>query len=206
MSTVSGTRLFQHAPLSSENSIRVLDLLPASNRRAPLECHVRQVELADSITQLDYEAVSYVWGEAKGAWPLLCDGRELLVTKNCHDALLQLRKKGKPRTLWIDAICIDQGVSEDAIKERSSQISGMGTIYWCARRVIIWLGQGDETAPSIFKLIQYMRSKDANIKSKGTRQWVRIIVSKIGSYLRWYQRVPQPLSYTTTKLLSLGLL
>ena len=39
--------------------------------------------------------------------------------------------------MWIDAICIDQNNP----KERSSQVSMMGSIYGGAKKVIVWLGK-----------------------------------------------------------------
>lgn len=53
-----------------------------------------------------------------------------------HDALSALRKENDSITLWIDAICIDQGSEED----KSEQIPLMGGIYTRASAVWVWLG------------------------------------------------------------------
>ncbi|KAK8859682.1 heterokaryon incompatibility protein-domain-containing protein [Apiospora arundinis] len=96
----------RHKPLGSPDLIRVLDLQPSRSPSAPIQCKLRQVPLDDSGTT--FEALSYVWGARAGDQPILCDGQRLLVTPNCHGALVQLRRRFRKRTMWIDAICINQ--------------------------------------------------------------------------------------------------
>ncbi|KAK7936004.1 hypothetical protein PG985_001499 [Apiospora marii] len=130
---------YKHKPLSSEDSIRVFDLLPAINPKAPLELKLREESLSD--LQTEYEALSYVWGAANENKYVTCAGQRLFVTDNCHDALVRLRRKFRPRTLWVDAICIDQVVGDTSSRERNHQVQRMGQVYHSATRVIIWLGQ-----------------------------------------------------------------
>lgn len=70
-----------------------------------------------------YEALSNTWGSPKSCKDMFIqnsDGeqRKLPVTKNLALALRHLRSITAPRTLWTDAICINQ---ED-IKERNTQM------------------------------------------------------------------------------------
>lgn len=58
------------------------------------------------------------------------------VTQNLGVALRHLRLRDAPRTLWIDAICIDQ----KNIPEKSEQVAKMAQIYSSSQRVVIWLG------------------------------------------------------------------
>lgn len=139
---------FQHTPLTLHQGIRVLDLLPSCKRNAPLECKTREIALGDPIEL--YEAISYVWGERVGTYPISCNGQEMLVTPNCRDALLQLRSSYRTRTLWIDAICIDQ--SDAGTLERNEQIKYMGHIYHKASCVIVWLGSADKLTIQFFRL------------------------------------------------------
>jgi len=46
--------------------------------------------------------------------------------------------------LWIDAICINQGINQGDVEERNNQISIMGEIYRTAQEVYVWLGIGDD--------------------------------------------------------------
>jgi hypothetical protein len=56
--------------------------------------------------------------------------------------------------LWIDAICIDQRKEKHSTKERNSQVQMMGEIFNEARRVLVWLGTGDESTPWAFRLLR----------------------------------------------------
>ncbi|RYO95014.1 hypothetical protein DL764_007756 [Monosporascus ibericus] len=122
---------FQHVPLKLDRGIRVLDLLPSRKRGAPLQCKTREVRLGGR--KVRYEALSYVWGARTGDCPIVCNDQELLVTPSCRDALIQLRRSFRIRTLWIDAICIDQ--SDSGAPERNEQVMLMGLIYHNATRV-----------------------------------------------------------------------
>ncbi|KAI1246483.1 hypothetical protein MGN70_013383 [Eutypa lata] len=117
---------FQHTPLTLHRGIRVLDLLPSRKRNAPLECKTREIALGDP--HEPYKAISYVWGERVGTCPISCNGQEMLVTPNCRDALLQLRSSYRTRTLWIDAICIDQ--SDTGTLERNEQIKAANYAFF----------------------------------------------------------------------------
>ena len=111
-------------------------------------CNIRCTSL-DGCSK--YEALSYVWGDADFTSPVICNDKERQITTNLAAALRHLRDVEKPRTIWIDALCIDQ---EDP-NERSEQVRMMGDIYSRADRVLIWLGpEGPETRPALQALQQ----------------------------------------------------
>jgi hypothetical protein len=60
----------------------------------------------------------------------------LRLTVNLHDALQALRYEDTIRTLWADAIAINQS----DVKEKGHQVALMGPIYRDAQRVVVWLG------------------------------------------------------------------
>ncbi|KEZ38923.1 hypothetical protein SAPIO_CDS10258 [Scedosporium apiospermum] len=124
---------YRYEPLPSPRSIRLVILRPALTFQHPLRCSLRVVSLDEPPT---YEALSYVWGSPQGTRPIRCNGREILVTPNCEDALRNLRIAHRPRALWIDAICIDQ----ESMAEKSVQVPLMGDIYRLAKQAIVWLG------------------------------------------------------------------
>jgi len=66
---------------------------------------------------------------------ILINGRVLKVGKNLHAALKYLRSAGS-RTIWVDAICINQ---EDKV-EQMQQIQKMDKVYGQASTVLVWLG------------------------------------------------------------------
>jgi hypothetical protein len=55
----------------------------------------------------DYEALLYVWSSKTGDRPVSCDGKVVLTTQNCEEALRCLRRSSTARVLWVDTLCID---------------------------------------------------------------------------------------------------
>jgi len=137
------TSVYGRLPKLVDNprSIRLLDLAPSRSlgRRSEqirLQASLRVVSLADSPR---FTALSYVWGSPSAKTrTILCDGAEITITQNCHDALVALRRRWSTLTIWVDAICIDQNNPA----ERSHQVLLMEEIYSWAETVYIWLGPG----------------------------------------------------------------
>jgi hypothetical protein len=132
--------LLVHRRLSHGRAIRVLELLPSLIFRSRIHCRLKEFNLDDQKNGPQYEAISYVWGSQTGTFPINCDGKILLVTKNCVRAFYQLRRRRRSRVLWIDAVCIDQAKTSDAVDECAVQIQLMGEVYRSASEVIIWFG------------------------------------------------------------------
>lgn len=78
------------------------------------------------------------------------------ITRNLHAALLQLRDPIFERTLWIDAVCINQKDDE----ERSLQVAAMATIYGLASRVVAWLGEEEDRSGLAFQELTMMALGD----------------------------------------------
>jgi hypothetical protein len=99
------------------------------------------VELDDAP---EYEALSYVWGDTSRtrrtmAWygnDIEINGHDIDVTFNLERILRRVRHVDRIRTLWVDAICIDQS----NIDERGHQVAFMGLIFEHARTVLICIG------------------------------------------------------------------
>jgi Heterokaryon incompatibility protein (HET) len=68
---------------------------------------------------------------------ITCNGEALRIQANLYDFLVRLRQKRRGRSIWIDAICIDQENHEEKIP----QINMMERIYKCAKTVLVWLGE-----------------------------------------------------------------
>lgn len=123
---------YQYEPLPSETSFRVLELLPGEGD----DDISYLLHFADWNHPPSYEALSYAWGDIHIKVPTICDGKLLEVTPNLHDGLRQLRRGRCSRTLWADAVCINQG----DIDERNQQVNNMLRIFKNAVRVLVWLG------------------------------------------------------------------
>lgn len=124
-----------YLPLKETDEIRVLELLPyEENTDDPIQCHFTHVRLSERPL---YEALSYTWGDQTDRFPILINGNggTVDVGHNCLFALLSLRKSDKPRTLWVDALCINQ--TDET--EKVAQIPIMGDLYSCATETIIFL-------------------------------------------------------------------
>ncbi|EXJ69490.1 uncharacterized protein A1O5_07526 [Cladophialophora psammophila CBS 110553] len=140
---------------------------PYSHRDQELQCSLETLAL-NNAQATGYEALSYVWsagnlyGYTAQLYPeevgrpnrralaphecrIWCqhdkDAKKSgfrAVTSNLIEALSRLRNASEDRILWVDAICINQD-NEDA--EKAAQVPLMATIYSCASRVLIWLGE-----------------------------------------------------------------
>ncbi|XMA14771.1 hypothetical protein WAI453_007562 [Rhynchosporium graminicola] len=123
---------YQYGLVPNQNSFRVLELLPGGESDQ-ITC---LLHLVDWSNPPEYEAISYAWGNAKDLEVIICEGKEIKVTRNLHSGLCHLRYLDRSRILWADAICINQ----TDIPERSSQVTQMLKIYQTAKTVIVWLG------------------------------------------------------------------
>lgn len=150
---MANTPIYEHKPLGSTRSIRVI-ILKGTSRSLfwpsatdnGLEVELEEVSLDSSPS---YEALSYTWDGQVPDRPIRCHGKIMKVTKNCEIALLRLRNQSK-RRLWIDSICINQ----DSVSEKNTQIPLMGAIYGKCSRVLVWLGEGTEASGRGFRYLR----------------------------------------------------
>jgi hypothetical protein len=120
-------------PQFGTNQIRVVELVPGRWNDA-INCNMRTVSLDE---QPSYEALSYVWGDPKDTVPIIVNGTSFPATRNLVAALLRVRSSVTPRTIWVDAMCINQ----KSLDERTQQILIMGRIYEVASSVLVFLGE-----------------------------------------------------------------
>lgn len=122
---------YEYEPLTEPRQIRLLHLLPGID-----EVHFT-LELINLNNNPDYEAVSYCWGDAADTRTVYCEEQPLQITVSLFTALRQLRLPDRCRTLWADAVCINQ---DDRI-EKGSQVTLMSQIFSKTSRILIWLGE-----------------------------------------------------------------
>jgi hypothetical protein len=112
-----------------------------------------------------YEALSWSWGTESPDYAIkIRVGMQTLkkrVTRELALALKYLRHAHEERTLWIDAICIDQGNPD----ERNQQVQMMSRIYTRAKRVCIWLGESNDETHEAIKFVQDEVIKLTNIET-----------------------------------------
>lgn len=135
---------------TSQHQIRLLHLTPSPHRRHGIVCHFSIISLSAGGQHCDYEALSYAWGEPVLDRAVQLGGHQFAVTANLLSILRALRYANKSRTIWVDAICIDQ----HNILERSHQVSRMNDIYSQASNVIVWLGEPRSDAALAFGFLE----------------------------------------------------
>lgn len=141
----------------SADEIRVLDLLPsngADDDTSPICIETRVISIAGD---LDFEALSYVWGQSHDFATITVDSNNVKITQNLERALRRIRLSGTKRTLWIDQLSIDQSNNQ----EKVHQIPLMNQIYSKTSRCLIWLGEvrvdiALSAAASAFEVIRFM--------------------------------------------------
>ena len=134
---------FSYPPLahgSQQRNIRLLRLEPRDDR---LTLNLFSALLEEKPY---YEALSYTWGDANNRKEIRCGDQLVTVSENLYDALRHLRCPDRVRTLWIDAICINQL----DIAEKSAQICMMADIYEIAQAVLVWIGKEDNKTEQAF--------------------------------------------------------
>lgn len=93
-------------------------------------CSPHYVDSSDEDDSSDDDdgAVDYIFPLTTSRW--------LTITPNLASALRALRHEDEMRSLWVDALCINQ----TDLDEKTSQVRNMHTMYQFAKRTIIYLG------------------------------------------------------------------
>jgi hypothetical protein len=147
-----------YRPLDSKrNEIRLLKIHEADgNTTTPnlIQCSLEHVSL---VLPPPYTALSYCWGDPKITREIVLDGETFEVTTNLHDALQELRRQGY-KTLWVDAICVNQR----HIEERNQQLLPMGAIYRRAEITVAWLGSAYHNTSLAFAMLRTLEGSMEN--------------------------------------------
>ncbi|KAE9379795.1 HET-domain-containing protein [Stipitochalara longipes BDJ] len=125
---------FVYTALNTEkHEIRLVHLQPRDSTEA-IECSINTTNLDEKPS---FEALSYEWGRPNtGMCQIQINGIAIQIRENLWAALYHLRKDSQPRTLWVDALCINQ----DDNRERNHQVGQMDRIYSEATSVVAWVG------------------------------------------------------------------
>ena len=137
---------YAYQKFSTVREIRLLKLSPGN-----FEDEVRLQLTHASLDALpSYEALSYTWGAATEKIDVACNasGDVLSIFTSLHLILRYLRHEHQARTLWIDAVCINQ----DDTAERNLQVPLMREIYSRAAGVVAWVGEESEADKAVFDI------------------------------------------------------
>ncbi|KAN0105923.1 HET domain containing protein [Hyaloscypha variabilis] len=137
MTMESSVNNVSYEPLPSDGSQIRLVAIMRSETNEVVECTVAHYPFNEETNRgLEYEALSYVWGDTTVTVPIKLNGQTFQATRNLEAALRSLRHHHNGRLIWIDAICINQR----SIEERNQEVPRMDQIYRNAVRVVVWLG------------------------------------------------------------------
>ena len=121
-----------YQPLENRQ-IRIIALAPGK-WDDEIECSLKTVSLDDDPS---YETLSYVWGDPKlRKKTILLQRQRFQVTPSLESALRHLRHIETERTIWVDAVCINQ---KDDV-EKAVQVKQMQLIYARTSHLVIWIG------------------------------------------------------------------
>ncbi|KAF2805516.1 HET-domain-containing protein, partial [Mytilinidion resinicola] len=124
---------YRYTPLDfSKSQIRLL-VLNAGSFEDEISCRLQHFSFDSNVS---FDALSYTWGDRSSARYIRIGDSYLQVTSNLEAALRHLRLRSSSRTIWIDALCIDQ----QNVQERNHQVQEMKRVYGSARRVLAWTG------------------------------------------------------------------
>ncbi|ETS82344.1 hypothetical protein PFICI_04220 [Pestalotiopsis fici W106-1] len=131
---------YSYTALPTPGHIRLLTLKASKSSSADLHGELVDYPLQECEGDLHcYEALSYVWGSNEKPRQLWIGNCKLDITESLYAALLRLRNRSADRSLWVDAICINQ-TDDD---EKAIQVQRMAAVYSKASRVRVWLGEAD---------------------------------------------------------------
>ena len=140
-----------HRRLTAASEFRLMILLPSPDFESTIACRLEHAQLGSC---KPYEALSYVWGEPIFDKHILLDDQDFMITGNLESALRHLRLPEEERTLWVDAICINQR----DLAERREQVGYMREIYSNCASDVVWLAAHNE---------EYSRGMDIIRKLEG---------------------------------------
>ena len=127
--------------------VRLLLLEPGTDLD-PISCRLKH-EFLDGPSPPLYDTISYACGESSQKATIWLHGSEVEVLATSEAALRCMRYNDRPRTLWIDSICIDQGNA----KEKGHQIEMMYEIYTHTSHNLVYLGPDDGNMRNVVKSV-----------------------------------------------------
>ena len=164
--------------------IRIVDIIPDASA-SQMKLEIRPANL-DTET---YDALSYTWGSHLILRRVITvNNRTFFVTDSLYRALRHLRHPNQMRSIWIDALCINQRDKS----EKGRQVPLMRQIFKNAKRVHVWLGEAPDELVSAFNLVR--RVADANpdqihtvLEGESSDAWSQPLQELL--HRKWWSRV-----------------
>jgi hypothetical protein len=145
-----------YSPLEA-GEIRLLCLHPGVRDEALVgSLKIIQLRGTGGQPSREYDALSYVWGEAKSQHGgcMMLQGLSIEITQSLANALTRLRLPTTERFIWINFLCINQSDG----REKSTQVRMMHEIFGYARRTCVHLGVTGPKTTFGFQALETLRS------------------------------------------------
>lgn len=157
-----------------KGEIRLLTILPGSSSEE-IQGTFQTEQLLD---QPDYTAISYCWGKMDFQRTIRIDTKQLHLSENLYNILLDLRQPAESITVWVDFFSINQGCD----KEKSLQVGQMHSIYKGAKQVIAFLGHHQDGSDLLFQILRKFESEGPHalsLFSDGTEEKIKMAWEKL---------------------------
>jgi len=135
--------------LSDQSEIRLVILAPSTRFEHPIECRLEHAIIGNC---KPFEALSYVWGKPDFTKVITLDDQKVRITERLAAVLRHLRLPRQERTLWIDAICINQR----DLAERQEQVGYFRDIYSSCSSDILWLSPGNQDSSEGMSVVRQL--------------------------------------------------
>lgn len=144
--------------------------LHAGTAEDPVSVELRHERL-DETSTLQYETVSYHWGDTTETATIEVNKQHVSVHANAASALRRIRTADSDRMIWLDAVCINQADPD----ERAQQVAIMADIYSSSKGNLVYLGNGNEftlrAIDSISKCLEDLKQLSENPEGTPSQWW-----------------------------------
>lgn len=188
---------YSYTPLPTPGHIRLLTLKASKSRSADLHGELIEYPLEECEGDLHcYEALSYVWGSEQKPRHIWIGARKLYITESLYAALLRLRNSSADRSLWVDAICINQKDDDKgSMQEKAIQVQRMANVYSKASRVRVWLGEAaDGSDEALYCIADAGAAEDPSELPDDSLQSIRKLLAR-----DWFMRIWVGSGFNLTK-------
>lgn len=168
---------YEYSDIKPRSEIRVFCIEPGEFHEA-----IRGELIVGDVTKIEYNALSYTWADETGNKEqnstAYIHTRAIQITANCEAALKRLRHRFSKRSVWVDAICINQ----KNLAERGHQVDLMPRIYSGASNVYIYIGEERDGSSS---LLGYLANGDIPTNVFDLKDAFRQLISRPYFSLIW---------------------
>lgn len=177
------TAQFSYRDSLHGHEIRVLRLEPASSSDSEIKCSLGKKPLSTQ-WPLNYEALSYNWGNTANDEKIWVNAQLCSVTTNLKSFLQHRRQSQNFVDLWIDALCINQA----DLQEKSQQIPLMNVIYMASSQLTIWLGPGSEDSHIAMEYLKELGQESTYTKMPILKGTMLTAIQRLLSR-SWFSRI-----------------